>query len=83
VLLFAGAGADDTAARAVVASIHTHGVRTIVAPVSAVASYAQLLGGLQVTSAPTIFVIGSDHKAQQIVGLPDREAVLRAIAAHG
>jgi hypothetical protein len=80
VLLFAGRGADDAAARAVVRSIHGPRLRTVVASLSAVPRYARLLGGVPVTAAPAIFVIGADHTAQQIVGLPDRDQVLQAVA---
>lgn len=81
VLLFSGSGADDAAARAVVRSIHVPHVRTIVAPLTQVTRYAPLLGGLPVTAAPAIFVIGADRSAQQIVGLPDPDQIKAAIAA--
>lgn len=80
VLLFAGGGADDAAARQVVRSIHMRHVKTIVAPLTAVSRYHDLLAGVQVTAAPAIIVIHPNRTAQQIVGLPDRDQVLQAIA---
>jgi hypothetical protein len=81
VLLFAGQGADDAVARQVVRSVRRPGVRTIIASIDDVARYSALLGTLQVQAAPTILVIGADHAAQQITGLPDRAVVEQAIAA--
>jgi len=82
VLLFAGAGADDAAARQIVRSIHGPHVKTIVASLSQVGRYAPLLGaGVQVDAAPSIYVIGPNRSAQQIVGLPDRDQVEAAIAS--
>jgi hypothetical protein len=80
VLLFAGSGADDAAARAVVRSVRRKGVRTIIAPIGRVADYQRLTGTVAIESAPTILVIGPDHRAQRIVGLPDRAQVEQALA---
>ena len=81
VLLFAGTGADDAAARQVVRSIHGAHLKTIVAPLSQVAKYAPMLGGVQVDAAPAIYVIGPDRSTQEIVGLPDRAQVEAAVAS--
>ena len=80
-LLFAGSGADDAVARSVVRSLRGPRVRTIVAPIGAVARYRSLIGDLQITDSPTILVIGADHQARQIVGLPDRRQVQQVLAA--
>ncbi|MDX6639014.1 MAG: hypothetical protein QOF12_25 [Solirubrobacteraceae bacterium] len=80
-LLFAGSGADDAVARSVVRSLRGPRVRTIVAPIGAVAHYRSLIGDLQITDSPTILVIGGDHQARQIIGLPDRRQVQQALAA--
>src|SRR6476661_4669218 len=71
VLLFAGAGADDAVARRVVRSVRRPGVRVIIAPLSRVGRYHDLLGKYTVTTAPTILVIGRDRQAHVIEGLPD------------
>lgn len=81
VLLFAGAGADDSVARDVVRSARRPGVRVIVASLRDVASYKNLLGGIEVSAAPTILVIGKDRKAQRIEGLPDSRQVEQALRA--
>lgn len=80
VLLFAGHGADDAAARAVVRSVRRPGVRTIIASVARVADYQHLTGTVAIESTPTILVIGPDHTAQRITGLPDRALVEQALA---
>jgi hypothetical protein len=79
VLLFAGTGADDAAARQVVRSIHGPHLKTIVASLSQVSKYAPMLGGVQVDASPAIYVIGPDRSAQEIVGLPDRDQVEAAV----
>jgi hypothetical protein len=80
VLLFAADGPDDAAARSVVRSIHGPHLKVVVAGLDKVASYSDLLGSTEVDTAPTIFVIGPDHRATRIVGLPDREQVLQAVS---
>jgi hypothetical protein len=69
-LFFNGAGADDHAAlRAVRATDRRKGrvaVHTI--PIAKVGAYNALTTGVQVMQAPTILVIGPDHKARTIVG---------------
>jgi hypothetical protein len=81
VLLFAGKGADDQVARQVVRSIRRPGVKTIVAPLSRVSHYAKMIGSVDIPGSPTILVIGADHRAQRIVGLPDEAQVTQALAA--
>lgn len=81
VLLISGGGADDVAARAVVRSIHRPGVRTIIASIEDLGRYEALIGDVRIEALPTILVIGADHKAQRIVGLPDRAQVEQALDA--
>lgn len=81
VLLFAGTGADDAVARDVVRSARRPGIRVVVASLRDVASYADLLGGVEVTASPTILVIGKNRKAQRIEGLPDAAQVEQALRA--
>lgn len=81
VLLFAGTGADDAVARDVVRSARRPGVRVVVASLRDVASYADLLGGVEVTASPTILVIGKNRRAQRIEGLPDAAQVQQALRA--
>ncbi len=79
VLLFAGKGADDAVARRVVRSVHRRGVRTVVTSIDHLARYRELTGGIQIESLPTILVIGTEHNARRIVGLPDRAQVVQAL----
>jgi hypothetical protein len=81
VLLFAGAGADDEVARDVVRSVGRPGVRVVIASLSEVADYQNLLGGVEIAASPTILVIGADRTAQRIEGLPDAEQVEQALRA--
>lgn len=80
-LLFTGGGADDAVAREVVRSIHAPGVKTIVAPIARVSDYSDLVGSVEIPGTPTILVIGTDRRAQRIVGLPDEAQVRQALAA--
>jgi hypothetical protein len=81
VLLFAGSGADDAVARAVVRSVRRPGVRTIIASLSDAGKYRRLVGDVQIEIAPTILVIGRDRKARRIAGLPDAGQLRAALAA--
>jgi hypothetical protein len=83
-LLFAAHGADDTVARQVVRSLAGPHVRTIIAPVARIDLYKRLIGSVQVSTSPTIIVIGPTLQAYEITGLPDRVEVQRALAmTHG
>jgi hypothetical protein len=69
-LFFNPHGADDNAAlRAVRSANRRHG-RVVVhsIPIEDVGAYNALTTGVQVLQAPTILVIGPDHKARTIVG---------------
>jgi len=81
VLLFSGYGADSAAARSVVRSVRGRGVRTIIASLAELDRYRDLVGTVEITSAPTILVIGRDRTAQRIEGLPDVAQVRAALAA--
>jgi hypothetical protein len=83
VLLFAGSGADDAAARDVVRSVRGPGVRVVIASLNDVGSYQDLLGSLEIAASPTILVIGADRTAQRIEGLPDVAQVQQALRAAG
>jgi hypothetical protein len=69
-IFYNGAGADDHAAlRAVRATDRRAGrVAVHVIPIAKVGAYNALTIGVQVMQAPTILVIGPDHKARAIVG---------------
>lgn len=81
VLLFAGSGADDAVARGVVRSVRGPGIRVIVAALTDVAKYQELLGAVEIETSPTILVIGKDRQAQRIEGLPDEAQVQQAVRA--
>jgi hypothetical protein len=40
-----------------------------------------MIGSVDIPGSPTILVIGADHRAQRIVGLPDEAQVTQALAA--
>lgn len=80
-LLFAGAGADDRVAREVVRSLRARGVRTIIAPLSHLDAYQALIGNVDITTSPTLLVIGPTLRTREIVGLPDRAWVQQALRA--
>jgi hypothetical protein len=46
-------------------------VATAVAPIAKVGAYRAITTGVQVLTAPTVLVIGKDHKAKAITGLTD------------
>jgi hypothetical protein len=69
-IFFNGAGADDHAALRAVRATDRRGGRVAVhaIPIAKVGAYNALTTGVQVMEAPTILVIGPDHKARVIVG---------------
>jgi hypothetical protein len=69
-IFFNGAGADDHAALRAVRATDRRGGRVAVhaIPIAKVGAYNALTTGVQVMEAPTILVIGPDHKARIIVG---------------
>jgi hypothetical protein len=70
VLLFAGKGADDRAARKAVRRLAAQDKRVVtqVAPITKVGDYEAITTGVQVLTAPTVVVIGNDRKAQSVSG---------------
>jgi hypothetical protein len=79
VLLFTGDGADDRVARDVVKAVHGPHVVTRIASIADLAQYDAVTGGLDISGAPTILVIGPDKQASEIVGLPDLRQVQSAL----
>jgi hypothetical protein len=69
-IFFNGAGADDHAALRAVRATDRRGGRVAVhaIQIAKVGAYNALTTGVQVMQAPTILVIGPDHKARTIVG---------------
>jgi hypothetical protein len=81
VLLFHGDGADDVAARKAVhrVALHDKGVVSAYASISKVAKYDAITSGIDVTSAPTILVIGKNKKAVELTGFVDYGVVRQTI----
>jgi len=84
-LFFNPHGADDNAAlRAVRAADHHHGkvvVHSI--PIDDVGDYDALTTDVQVLQAPTILVIGPDHKARTIIGYTEVKEVDQTVSDIG
>lgn len=79
VLLFAGTGSDDNAARGVVHAVHAKNVVTRVVGIGQLGAYDDVTRGLDISATPTILVIGSDRQAREIDGLPDLKQVQAAL----
>ncbi|QEC49401.1 hypothetical protein FSW04_18710 [Baekduia soli] len=81
VLLFHSDGADDLAARKAVhqLALRDKGVVSAYAPIAKVADYEAITSGVQVSTAPTILVIGKDHKATVLTGYVDAAVVAQAV----
>jgi len=81
VLLFHGDGADDRAARKAVhrVALKDHKVVAAYAPIARVGLYQAITSGVEVTTAPTILVIGSDLKAITLTGYVDQDTVAQAV----
>jgi hypothetical protein len=80
-LFFNPHGADDNAAlRAVRSANRRHG-RVIVhsIPIEDVGDYNALTTGVQVLEAPTILIIGPDHKARTVVGYTEVKEIDQAV----
>ena len=83
VLLFHGDGADDRAARKAVHRVALHDAKHVVsayADIAKVGDYQAITSGVDVTTAPTILVIGSDKKAQVLTGYVDAGVIEQAVA---
>jgi hypothetical protein len=71
VLFWNKRGADDRAVRDAVRSLKNKKIATAVAPIAEVGDYQAITTGVQVLTAPTVMVIGKDHKAKTVTGLTD------------
>jgi hypothetical protein len=81
VLLFHGDGADDKAARQAVHHVASkdRGVVSAYAPISKVAQYQAITTGVEVSTAPTILVIGKDRQAKTLTGFVDSGVLWQTI----
>ncbi|MEA2295002.1 MAG: hypothetical protein QOE86_2641, partial [Solirubrobacteraceae bacterium] len=81
VLLFHGAGADDAAARKAVhqTALKDKRVVSAYADISKVADYAAITTDINITTAPTILVIGTDGKTTLLTGYVDAGVVRQAV----
>jgi hypothetical protein len=81
VLLFHGAGADDAAARKAVhqTALKDKGVVSAYADISKVADYAAITTDINITTAPTILVIGTNGKTTLLTGYVDAGVVGQAV----
>jgi hypothetical protein len=82
VLLFHGDGADDQAARKAVHTVAADDTKHVVsayADIAKVGAYEAITSGIQVTTAPTILVIGPDKKAQVLTGYVDAGVIKQAV----
>jgi hypothetical protein len=81
VLLFAGDGADDRAARKAVHEVALTDKKVVSAyrPISQVGAYQAITSDVQVSTAPTILVIGTNRKAIALTGFVDAGVVRQAV----
>jgi hypothetical protein len=81
VVLFAGQGADDGAARKAVRRLAAHdkGVVAKIAPITQVGDYEAITTGVQVLTAPTVVVIGKDRKASSVSGYTDADVLKQLV----
>jgi hypothetical protein len=81
VLLFHGAGADDAAARKAVhqTALKDKGVVSAYADISKVADYAAITTDINITTAPTVLVIGTNGKTTLLTGYVDAGVVRQAV----
>ena len=81
VLLFHSDGADDAAARKAVhrVALQDKKVVTAYADIDKVGSYEAITSGVQVLTAPTILVIGTDKKATALTGYVDAATIEQAV----
>jgi hypothetical protein len=78
-------GADDNAALRAVRSADRHHGRVVVhsIPIGSVGDYDAITTGIQVMEAPTIIVIGPNHKARTIVGYTEVKEVDQTVGDVG
>ena len=81
VLLFHGDGADDQAARKAVhqVALTDKNVVSAYSPIGRVGAYEAITSGVQVTTAPTILVIGTNRKATVLTGFVDADVIRQAV----
>jgi len=82
VLLFHGDGADDHAARRAVHRVALKDKAHVVsayADISKVGAYQAITSGIDITTAPTILVIGTDKKASVLTGYVDAGVIEQAV----
>jgi hypothetical protein len=84
-LFFNAHGSDDNAALRAVRATDRHHGRVIVhsIPIDDVGDYNALTSGVQVLQAPTILVIGPDHKARTIVGYTEVKEIDQTVGDVG
>ncbi|MGI8945820.1 MAG: hypothetical protein ACR2GL_06230 [Thermoleophilaceae bacterium] len=76
-----GAAADDAAAARAVSSVRgRRGVAVFSAPISRLADYRGVTGGVGVSQAPAIVILDRDRKARLIEGFVDRETLAQEVA---
>lgn len=75
-----GAADDDATARAVDSLRGRKGVEVFSTSVSRVADYGAVTGGLGVTRAPAVVIIGKAGNARLIEGFVDRETLAQEVA---
>ncbi len=71
VLAFLGRGSDDSAVRATLREVRSHGGRVVVrsASVERVARYGAITNEVKVAGTPTVLVLGKGPKARTLTGL--------------
>jgi hypothetical protein len=82
VILFEGKGADDKAARKAVHRTAKGDPKHVVSayiPISEVGNYEALTSDINILAAPSILVIGTDHKATLLSGYVDVQSVRQAV----
>jgi hypothetical protein len=84
-IFFNRAGADDRAALKAARATSRHGGKVAVhaIPISKVGAYNALTTGVQVLQAPTVLVIGPDHKARTIVGYTEVKEIDQMVSDIG
>lgn len=84
-LFFNPHGSDDNASLRAVRAANRHHGRVIVhsIPIDDVGDYNALTSGVQVLQAPTVLVIGPDHKARTIVGYTEVQEIDQTVADAG
>jgi hypothetical protein len=80
-LFFNPHGSDDNAALRAVRTANRHHGRVVVhsLPIDSVGDYDAITTGVKVMQAPTVLVIGPDHKARTIVGYTEVKEIDQAV----